>query len=75
LLIRSLYDFDLQPHHFHIHNYISSKELTFHIKIKNKLSVEDGHAIATAIEELLDERLALKSTIHVEPIDDEHKYD
>jgi len=74
-LIRSLYDFDLQPHHFHIHNYISSKELTFHIKIDNSISVEEGHAIATAIEELLDERLALKSTIHMEPIDDVHKGD
>jgi len=74
-LIRSRYDFDLHPHHFHIHNYISSKELTFHIKIENKLSVEEGHAIATAIEELLDERLALKSTIHMEPIDDAHQDD
>jgi cation diffusion facilitator family transporter len=74
-LINSLYDYDLYPHHFHIHNYISSKELTFHIKINNKLSVEEGHAIATAIEEEIDEKLSIKSTIHLEPIDYEHKDD
>jgi cation diffusion facilitator family transporter len=73
--IRSLYDFDLHPHHFHIHNYISSKELTFHIKLENSISVEEGHAIATCIEELVDEKLSLKSTIHIEPIHYVHKND
>ena len=74
-LLRTLYDFDLRAHHFHIHNYISSKELTFHIKIDNQLSVEEGHAIATAIEEFIDEKLSIKSTIHLEPIDYAHKDD
>jgi cation diffusion facilitator family transporter len=74
-LMSSLYDYDLQPHHFHLHNYISSKELTFHIKIENSLSVEKGHAIATAIEDLIDEKLSIKSTIHLEPIDYMHKND
>lgn len=74
-LIRSLYDEDFSPHHFHIHNYISSKELTFHIKLENNISVEEGHAIATAIEELVDEKLSLKTTIHVEPIHYLHKND
>ncbi len=73
--IHSLYDFDLHPHHFHIHNYISSKELTFHIKLENSISVEEGHAIATAIEELVDEKLSLKSTIHIEPIHYLHEND
>lgn len=74
-LISSLYDYDLHPHHFHIHNYISSKELTFHIKINNSMSVEEGHAIATAIEELLEEKLFLQTTIHLEPTDFTHKND
>jgi len=73
--MRSLYDYELYPHHFHLHNYISSKELTFHIKIENHLSVEEGHAIATAIEELIDEKLSIKSTIHLEPIEYAHKDD
>jgi len=73
--MRALYDYELYPHHFHLHNYISSKELTFHIKIDNNLSVEEAHAIATAIEELIDEELSLKSTIHLEPVDYAHKND
>lgn len=73
--IRSLYAYDLFPHHFHIHNYISSKELTFHIKIDNHLSVEAGHAIATSIEELLDEKMAINTTIHLEPIHYKHQHD
>jgi cation diffusion facilitator family transporter len=73
--MRSLYDYDLHPHHFHLHNYISSKELTFHIKIDNTISVEEGHAIATAIEDLIDEKLSIKSTIHLEPIDYAHGND
>lgn len=73
--IRSLYGTDLNAHHFHIHNYISSKELTFHIKIENSLTVEDGHDIATAIEDLIDEKLSIKTTIHLEPINFDHKND
>lgn len=74
-LIRSLYLYDLHPHHFHIHNYISSQELTFHIKIDNHLSVEAGHAIATSIEELIREKLNMSTTIHIEPIHYKHKHD
>lgn len=73
--IRSLYGTDLNAHHFHIHNYISSIELTFHIKIENSLTVEEGHDIATAIEDLIDEKLSIKTTIHLEPINFDHKND
>ena len=69
-IISSLYDFDLCPHHFHIHNYISSKELTFHIQIDGRLTVEEGHAIADAIEEAIREKLSIMATIHMEPIGD-----
>jgi cation diffusion facilitator family transporter len=73
--IKSIYHDDLYPHHFHIHNYISSKELTFHIKLRNNTSVEEGHAIATAIEDLIEEKLSIKSTIHLEPIEFPHEND
>jgi len=69
-IISSLYDYDLCPHHFHIHNYISSKELTFHIMIDGRLSVEEGHAIADAIEKEIRKKLSIVPTIHMEPIKD-----
>ncbi len=74
-LMRSLYDYELHPHHFHMHNYISSRELTFHIKIDNNLSVEAGHEIATSIEELIEQKLDIQTTIHLEPIDYTHEHD
>jgi len=67
-IISSLYDYELCPHHFHIHNYISSKELTFHIMIDGRLSVEEGHAIADAIETEIRKKLSIVPTIHMEPI-------
>jgi cation diffusion facilitator family transporter len=74
-IISSLYGYDLHPHHFHIHNYISSQELTFHIKIDNKLSVEEGHAIADSIEIAIEEKLSIIATIHMEPIKDSAQKD
>lgn len=62
------YDLEkLQLHHFHIHNYVGHQELTFHIKLKNDLSIEEGHRIATEIENIIHEKLGIVSTIHVEP--------
>lgn len=74
-IISALYDFEIHPHHFHLHNYISSKELTFHIKIDSKLSVEEGHGIADAIEKEIRNKMAIVSTIHMEPLDVESRTD
>ena len=60
---------DMQPHHFHIHNYVGQQELTFHIKLKNDLSIEEGHRIATDIENIILKQFGIISTIHVEPQD------
>ena len=66
-IIKSLYPDDLSPHHYHIHNYVAHKELTFHIKLDNNLNIEQGHSIATEIENELFKELKITSTIHVEP--------
>lgn len=64
---------DLLPHHYHIHDYVSHRELTFHIKLNNHLNISEGHAIATAIEDKLLSDLKIVSTIHIEPRDFNHK--
>ncbi|MCK4922668.1 MAG: cation transporter [Bacteroidales bacterium] len=66
-IVESLFPDDLSPHHFHIHNYVTHKELTFHIKLDNNLNIEQGHSIATEIENELFKELKITSTIHVEP--------
>ena len=66
--IKKIYSDDMQIHHFHLHNYISQKELTFHIRIDKNMSIEKGHKIATDIENIVKEKFNMAATVHVEPI-------
>ena len=68
-------DKDLQLHHFHIHNYVTHQELTFHIRLDGHLSIDEGHQIATNIETLINQRWNIDTTIHIEPIGYEHHTD
>ncbi|MFO7939711.1 MAG: cation diffusion facilitator family transporter [Bacteroidales bacterium] len=74
-IIKVLYRQDLHAHHFHIHNYVTHKELTFHIKLKKDIPLKQAHRVATHIEETVFEELGVRATIHVEPIDVKHKFD
>ena len=67
--VKKLHDQDLKLHHFHLHNYITSKELTFHIMLKKDETIENGHQIATEIEIMIKEKFDIIATIHVEPLD------
>jgi cation diffusion facilitator family transporter len=58
---------DISPHHFHIHNYVSQQEMTFHIKLDRTLDIEEGHRIATEIERRIREELGITATVHMEP--------
>ncbi|MDR0786047.1 MAG: cation diffusion facilitator family transporter [Treponema sp.] len=66
--IKSVYGGDLDVHHFHIHNYVVHKELTFHIRLNGTMSIGEGHAIASDIERTIEERFGIIATIHVEPL-------
>lgn len=66
-LIESNYNENVYPHHFHIHNYVINQELTFHIKVDNKMDVLTAHDIATNIENLIKKELYIMTTIHIEP--------
>ena len=58
---------DLIPHHFHIHNYGTHTELTFHIKLDEKINIRAGHEIASRIEKKIREKMNIEATIHIEP--------
>jgi cation diffusion facilitator family transporter len=68
--IKEMYDFDLQLHHFHLHNYISHKEVTLHIMLNKDMTIEKGHEIATSIEDIIKEKFDMVATIHVEPLEE-----
>lgn len=65
--VKKIYDHDLKLHHFHLHNYVLHKELTLHMVLDKDMTIEDGHNIATTVEELIQEKYAMVATIHVEP--------
>ena len=73
--VGNLYGKELHLHHFHIHNYISNQELTFHMKLEGEISISKGHQIATEIENVILEEYGITATIHVEPMDFNHLSD
>ena len=74
-IAKAVYNKNLLPHHFHIHNYITHQELTFHIKLDQELSILEGHSIATKIENRIYDELKIESTVHIEPVDFNHRSD
>ena len=74
-IIEVSYHEDVMPHHYHLHNYIDHKELTFHIKVDNNMDIHAGHLIATDIENKILRELNVIATIHVEPKNFGHKSD
>jgi cation diffusion facilitator family transporter len=57
-------------HHFHLHKYGSHQELSCHIKLPAKMSLEEAHTICTRIEEMILLRFEMIATIHPEPLED-----
>ena len=66
--IKEIYSEDLKLHHFHIHNYITHKELTFHIKLDRSMTIEISHEIAEEIESMIEEKFNIMATIRIEPL-------
>jgi len=66
-IIKKLQLGDLRPHHYHIHNYVSQKELSFHIILDGNMSISEGHKIASIIESKIYEELNISTTIHIDP--------
>jgi len=54
-------------HHFHIHDYGNHTELTFHIHLDGKMSLEEAHAVTKQIEFELLKDFRIAATIHMEP--------
>jgi len=68
-VIKTVYKDDLNMHHLHIHDYISHKELTLHIRLNKDLTIGTGHKIATDIEKAIKDKFDMTATIHVEPLE------
>jgi cation diffusion facilitator family transporter len=68
--VRAAYHDSLQIHHFHIHDYVTQKELTLHIRLDKNMSIEKGHRVASEIEDKIKNDFGISATIHIEPLND-----
>jgi len=66
--IKAAYHDNLQVHHFHLHDYVTEKELTLHIRLDKDMTIEKGHQIASEIEDIIMKNFGISATIHIEPL-------
>lgn len=58
---------EVHAHHFHLHDYGGHAELTFHIRLNQKMTLEEAHSVATKIENSIKAKLNIETTIHIDP--------
>ena len=59
--------FDVEAHHFHLHNYGDHNELTFHIVLDGNMNISEAHYLADTIENNIRTELNIEATIHIDP--------
>lgn len=59
----------LHLHHIHIHEYGNHTEMSCHIKLPPRMSLEEAHKICTKVETVIREEFGFISTVHPEPIE------
>jgi cation diffusion facilitator family transporter len=59
--------FDAMPHHVHIHRYGEHVELTFHITLNGRISLDEAHEYIERLEKAIENQLEMTATIHADP--------
>lgn len=59
---------EVHAHHFHLHNYVTHQEITFHIRLGNHLNIYEAHVITSSIEKAIRKELNIEATIHIDPM-------
>ena len=54
-------------HHLHVHRYGKNVELTVHVRLPARMTVEEAHGISQRMERRLADELGIAATVHVEP--------
>lgn len=71
-IVKLVYPEETDAHHFHIHNYNSHQELTFHVRLDPTLDIAAAHLIVTEIEKSILDNTGINATIHIEPLGYKH---
>lgn len=61
---------DVKVHHIHLHKYGQHTEVTFHIVLPAKLTLQEAHAQVDPLEQEIREKLLMEATIHIEPFEE-----
>lgn len=64
---------DYIAHHFHCHNYLGHKEVTFHVYCPDNECIEKIHDKVDRVEKIIRETLRVEATIHPEPMGNYNK--
>jgi len=67
--IKLIYQGNFNIHHLHLHNYISQKELTLHLRLDKNMTNENCHKVATLVEKMILKNFDMVATIHIEPLE------
>ncbi|MCK5823475.1 MAG: cation transporter [Bacteroidales bacterium] len=59
---------DVKAHHIHIHEYGNHSELTFHVRLPDKMTILEAHKISSKIEKRIRLELEMSTTIHFDPV-------
>ena len=62
------FDIPLYLHHIHVHNYGKHTEMSCHIKLPAKMSLEEAHEICSKIENIIKSEFGFITTVHPEPV-------
>jgi cation diffusion facilitator family transporter len=65
--IRAEYPAVEDVHHLHMHRYGRNVELTVHVRLPARMTVEEAHAISQRMENRILHGLGIVATVHVEP--------
>jgi cation diffusion facilitator family transporter len=73
VLAKQVTGLDLDVHHIHLHNYVTHRELTFHVCLDPTLTISEAHEQLLVFEDQIRKQLDAEPTIHIDPWDVERE--
>ena len=74
-LAKDIFENELNPHHFHVHNYGHHTELTFHIRLPGDMPLEKATRITSNFVKLIKKNLRITATIYIDAIEKKGNYE
>jgi cation diffusion facilitator family transporter len=64
-----------EVHRIRVHNYGFHNEITLHLHLDPRITLEEAHRVATKVERIIKERIGGEITVHIEPKGDKLERD